>query len=59
MKVSKSKYKRLDAISKVLGLILLAISIDNISKGNYYVALALFGLGGIISIVPVFIEIET
>ena len=58
MKVSKSKYKRLDAISKVLGLILLAISIDNISKGNYYVALALFGLGGIISIVPVFIEVE-
>ena len=58
MKVSESKYKRLDAISKVLGLILLAISIDNISKGNYYVALALFGLGGIISIVPVFIEVE-
>ncbi len=58
MKVSKSKYKRLDAISKVLGLILLAISIDNVSKGNYYIALALFGLGGIISIVPVFIEIE-
>ena len=58
MKVSKSKYKRLDAISKVLGLILLAISIDNISKGNYYVALALFGLGGIISIVPVLIEVE-
>ncbi len=59
MKVSESKYKRLDAISKVLGLILLAISIDNVSKGNYYIALALFGLGGIISIVPVFIEVET
>ncbi len=58
MKVSKSKYKRLDAISKVLGLILLAVSIDNVSKGNYYIALALFGLGGIISIVPVFIKIE-
>ena len=58
MKVSESKYKRLDAISKVLGLILLAISIDNVSKGNYYIALALFGLGGIISIVPVFIEVE-
>ena len=59
MKVSESKYKRLDAISKVLGLILLAVSIDNVSKGNYYIALALFGFGGIISIVPVFIEIET
>ena len=58
MKVSKSKYKRLDAISKVLGLILLAISIDNVSKGDYFIAFALFGLGGIISIVPVFIEVE-
>ena len=58
MKVPKSKYKRIDAISKVLGLLLVAVSIDNASKGNYFIALALFGLGGIISIVPVFIEVE-
>jgi hypothetical protein len=56
MKLSKSKYERIDAISKIAGLILLAISIDNVSKGNYYIALALFGLGGMISIVPIFIE---
>ncbi len=58
MKVSKSKYEKIDAASKIIGLILLAISIDNVSKGNYYIALALFGIGGIISIVPVFIEVE-
>jgi uncharacterized membrane protein len=59
MKLSKTKYERVDAISKILGLILLAIGIDNVSKGNYFIALALFGLGGLISIVPVFIEVET
>ena len=58
MKLSKSKYERIDAVSKILGLILLAFSIDNASKGNYYIALALFGIGGIISIVPMFIEVE-
>lgn len=58
MKLSKPKYERIDAVSKILGLILLAFSIDNASKGNYYIALALFGIGGIISIVPVFIEVE-
>ncbi len=58
MKLSKSKYERIDAVSKILGLILLAFSIDNASKGNYFIALALFGIGGIISIVPVFIKVE-
>ena len=59
MKASKSKYEKIDAVSKIMGLILLAVSIDNVSKGNYFIALALFGMGGIISIVPVFIEVET
>ncbi len=59
MKLSKTKYERVDAISKILGLILLATGIDNVSKGNYFIALALFGLGGLISIVPMFIEVET
>ena len=59
MKLSKTKYERVDAISKILGLILLAVGIDNVSKGNYFIALALFGLGGLISIIPVFIEVET
>jgi uncharacterized membrane protein len=59
MKLSKTKYERVDAISKILGLILLAVGIDNVSKGNYFIALALFGLGGLVSIVPVFIEVET
>ncbi len=58
MRLSKPKYERVDAISKIIGLILLAISIDSVSKGNYFFALALFGLGGIISIIPVFIEVE-
>ncbi|MFA4936341.1 MAG: hypothetical protein WC568_10950 [Candidatus Methanoperedens sp.] len=59
MKVSKSKYEKIDAASKIIGLILLAVSIDNVSKGNYFIALALFGIGGIISIVPVFIEVKS
>ncbi len=59
MKLPKTKYERIDAISKILGLILLAVGIDNVSKGNYFIALALFGLGGLISIIPVFIEVET
>ncbi len=59
MKVSKSKYEKIDAISKIAGLILVAVSIDNAVKGNYFIALFLFGLGGMISIVPVFITVET
>ncbi len=59
MKLSKTKYEKVDAISKILGLVLLAVCIDNVSKGNYFIALALFGLGGLISVIPVFIEVET
>ncbi len=58
MKLSRSRYDKIDALSKVIGLILLAVSIDSTTKGNYFIALALFGLGGIISIIPLFIEIE-
>ena len=59
MKLPKSRYDRVDALSKLMGLILLAVSIDSATKGSYFAALALFGLGGIISIVPLFIEVET
>ncbi len=58
MKLSRSRYERIDAVSKLAGLVLLAVGVDNITKGNYFFALALFGLGGLISIVPVFIEVE-
>lgn len=58
MKLSKAKYERVDALSKIAGLLLLAFSIDNVSKGNYSTALFLFGMGAIISIIPVFIEVE-
>ncbi|NJD75849.1 MAG: hypothetical protein FIB08_01950 [Candidatus Methanoperedens sp.] len=58
MKLSKSKYRTIDALSKLAGLILLAVSIDNASRGNYFIALALFGLGGMIGILPLFIEID-
>ncbi len=59
MKVSKTKYKKIDAVSKIAGLILVAVSIDHASRGNYFIALFLFGLGGIISIAPFFIQAET
>ena len=59
MKLPRSKYDKIDAVSKFIGLILLAVSIDNVSRGNYYIALFLFGLGGIIGITPLFIEVET
>ena len=59
MKLSKPKYERLDAVSKILGLIMLAFSIDFASKGNYFIALFLFGLGGLISILPVFIGVKS
>ncbi len=58
MKMSKSKYEKIDAISKIAALILVAVSIDNAAKGNYFIALFLFGLGGMISIVPVFIQVK-
>ena len=58
MKLPKSKHDKIDSISKFIGLILLAVSIDNVSKGNYYIALFLFGLGGIIGIAPLFIKVE-
>jgi len=59
MKLERSKHNKIDALSKFMGLILMAVSIDNASKGNYYMALFLFGLGGIIGIAPLFIEVET
>jgi len=59
MKLSRSKYNKIDAITKLTGLILLAVSIDNVTKGNYYIAIFLFGLGGMIGILPIFIKIET
>ncbi len=55
MKLPESKYDKIDALSKLLGLILLAFGVDNVSKGNYFLALALFGLGGIIGIIPIFL----
>ena len=58
MKLARSKYNKIDALSKFMGLILLAVSIDNVSKGNYYIALFLFGLGAIIGVAPLFIEVE-
>lgn len=59
MKLPKSRYEKIDAMSKFAGLILLAMSVDNASKGNYYIALFLFGLGGITGIIPLFIEVKT
>ncbi len=59
MKVSRSKYDKIDAISKFTGLVMLAVSIDNVTKGNYYIALFLFGLGGMIGIIPILIKVET
>ena len=59
MKLPRSKHDKIDALSKFIGLILLAVSVDNVSKGNYYIALLFFGLGGIIGIAPLFIEVET
>lgn len=59
MKLTRSKHNKIDALSKFMGLILLAVSIDNASKGNYYTALFLFGLGGIIGVSALFIEVET
>ena len=58
MKLSRPKYDKIDAISKFTGLVLLAVSIDNVTKGNYYLAIFLFGLGGMIGILPVFIKVE-
>ncbi len=49
---------KFDAISKFIGLILLAVSIDNVSKGNYFIALLLFGLGGIMGILQLFIKVK-
>ena len=59
MKVSRMKYPKIDAISKIAGLILVAVSIDNASRGNYFIALFLFGIGGLISITPLFIKVDT
>ncbi|MDO8726357.1 MAG: hypothetical protein Q7J35_09855 [Candidatus Methanoperedens sp.] len=59
MKVSRMKYPKIDAISKIAGLILVAVSIDNVFRGNYFIALFLFGLGGFISITPLFIKVDT
>ena len=59
MKVSKSKYEKIDAISKIAGLILVAVSVDYAGKGDYFIALFLFGIGGLVSIAPVFIRVET
>ncbi len=58
MKASKTEYQRLDALSKIAGLILLALSVENASTSNYFIALALFGLGGMVSLIPLFIKVD-
>lgn len=58
MKASKQKYQRLDALSKIAGLILLAVSIENVIRSNYFIALALFGLGGLVSLIPLLIKVD-
>ena len=59
MKLTRSKSDKIDAVSKLTGLILLAVSIDNVTRGNYYIAIFLFGLGGMIGILPIIIKVET
>jgi hypothetical protein len=59
MKLTRSKYNQVDAVSKFIGLILLAVSIDNVTRGNYYIAIFLFGLGGMIGILPIIIKVDT
>ena len=59
MRLPRSKHNKIDTLSKFIGLILLALSIDNVSKGNYYIALIFFGMGAIIGILPIFIEVDT
>lgn len=59
MKLTRSRYDKIDAISKFTGLVLLAVSIDNVSRSNYYIALFLFGLGGLIGILPILIKVDT
>lgn len=59
MKVTKAKYAKIDALSKIISLIMLAFGIDNVSKGNYFIALLLFGLGGFAGIIPFYIKVET
>jgi hypothetical protein len=59
MKVTKSSYGKIDTLSKISGLIMLAAGIDNVSKGNYFIALILFGLGVFAGIIPFYIKVET
>lgn len=58
MKVTKSKYVKIDALSKITCLIMLAAGIDSLSKGNYFLALLLFGSGGFVGIIPFYIEFQ-
>jgi uncharacterized membrane protein YjjP (DUF1212 family) len=58
MKLPKPAYIKLEILTKIIGLALVAIGMDNVFKGNYFVALSFFIAGGLISIIPLFIEVE-
>lgn len=58
MKLPEPVYVKLDALTKITGLVLAAIGVDNAFKGNYFFALSFFIAGGFISMIPMFIDVE-
>ncbi len=46
----------IEAFSKVIGLVIATIGVDKIFSGNYVIAIVLFFLGGVISIIPLLID---
>lgn len=58
MKLPKPVYVKLEVLTKIAGLVLVAIGVDNVFKGNYFLALSFFIAGGLISVIPLFIDVE-
>jgi len=58
MKLPESVYVKLEVLTKLIGLVLVAIGVDNVFKGNYFIALSFFIAGGLISTIPLFIGVE-
>ncbi|MFQ5800611.1 MAG: hypothetical protein ACE5HH_02675 [Candidatus Hydrothermarchaeales archaeon] len=58
MELVEPIHQRIDLLSKVVGVIFVAIGIDQFRNGNSNAAMSYILLGGLVSITPFFIDVK-
>ncbi len=58
MKLDRNAHERVDAAFKVAGLVLLAVGIEFVVRGDLLLAAGFLGAGSLSAIFPLYIEVE-